>query len=118
MRLQRRTPTAAVTGPAAWDNGPDAVETPSRVPPLARGDRGRRAPVWHGLHAAVITPQPAAEPPRGNHVQSHYAAAQVRPASFRPHMPTQVTEDRGDEPEPSGRSLGRAGHLADGPVFG
>lgn len=34
MTLRRRTPTAAVTGPPAWENGRDSTSTPSGTPPL------------------------------------------------------------------------------------
>lgn len=54
-----------------------------------------------GLHPAVSTPQPSGEPPRGKHVRSHYAAAQVQPTDrFRPHAPAQVTETAGVSPDP------------------
>jgi hypothetical protein len=61
--------------------------------------------VRHGLHQAVSTPkrpvQQAAEPPRGKHVKSHYAAAQVQPTDgFRPHADAQVTQTAGVSPDP------------------
>jgi hypothetical protein len=48
----------------------------------------------------VTTPQTPDVPPRGQHVQSHYRAAQVRPAAFRPHADAQVTETVGVNPDP------------------
>jgi len=35
LTLTRRTPTAGVPGPAAWENGRDPVATPAGQPPLA-----------------------------------------------------------------------------------
>jgi hypothetical protein len=35
LTLTNHTATPAVTGPAAWENGRDAVESPSGPPPLA-----------------------------------------------------------------------------------
>jgi hypothetical protein len=94
MQMQRRTPTAAVTGPAAWENGRDQVETPSSRParPRPTSTRARRP--------AVAANQPPPEPPRGTHVKSHYGAAQVRPVSFRLHTDVQVIETVGVNPDP------------------
>jgi hypothetical protein len=47
-----------------------------------------------------MTTQPP-QPPRGKHVSSAYAAAQVSPASYRPHSPGGVlTETVGVNPDP------------------
>lgn len=43
--------------------------------------------------------QPPPEPPRGKHVTSRYAAAQVRPTDgFRPDRAAQVTQTAGTNP--------------------
>jgi hypothetical protein len=34
LTMAKRTPTAAVKGPGAWENGRDTVSTPSGKPPL------------------------------------------------------------------------------------
>jgi hypothetical protein len=34
LTLRKRTPTHAVTGPGAWENGRDQTSTPSGPPPL------------------------------------------------------------------------------------
>jgi hypothetical protein len=34
LTMTRRTPTAKVTGPPAWENGRDRVYTPAGTPPL------------------------------------------------------------------------------------
>jgi hypothetical protein len=44
---------------------------------------------------------PAPEPPRGKHITSHFAAAQIQPTDgFRPHQPAQVTATVGMNPDP------------------
>ena len=49
----------------------------------------------------MTTPAPPAEPPRAKHVTSTYAAAQIQPATFRPHQPGPVlTQTVGLNPDP------------------
>lgn len=48
-----------------------------------------------------MTTPPAAEPPRGKHISSTVASAQIRPTdAFTPHQDAQITQTVGVNPNP------------------
>lgn len=75
---QPRTPTHAVTGPAAWENGRDPVSTPAGPPPLC-GDP-------QVTQTVGVNPNPPAQRQQSVPADASIPATVGSPTGFTPFM--------------------------------